>query len=130
MLYRPVNRGFTAVVAPAFEMNLEKSPCTYCGQCVSVCPTGALTEVDHTSNVIRALSDKTKTVIVQTAPAVRAALGEEFGMEAGTSVTGKMAAALRRLGFKYVFDTDFAADLTIMEEGTGIIRPFRKTLSR
>jgi len=116
-----VNRGFKAVVAPAFEMDLEKSPCTYCGQCVSVCPTGALTEVDHTINVIRALSDKTKTVIVQTAPAVRAALGEEFGLEAGTSVTGKMAAALRRLGFKYVFDTDFAADLTIMEEGTELL---------
>jgi len=116
-----VNRGFKAVVAPAFEMDLEKSPCTYCGQCVSVCPTGALTEVDHTINVIRALSDKTKTVIVQTAPAVRAALGEEFGLEPGTSVTGKMAAALRRLGFKYVFDTDFAADLTIMEEGTELL---------
>ncbi|MCK9617082.1 MAG: NADH-dependent [FeFe] hydrogenase, group A6 [Lentimicrobiaceae bacterium] len=116
-----VNRGFMAVVAPAFEMNLEKSVCTYCGQCVSVCPTGALTEVDHTRNIIRALADPTKTVIVQTAPAVRAALGEEFGMEPGTLVTGKMAAALRRLGFKYVFDTDFAADLTIMEEGTELL---------
>ena len=116
-----VNRGFKAVVAPAFEMDLEKSPCTYCGQCVSVCPTGALTEVDHSNDVLRALSDKSKTVIVQTAPAVRAALGEEFGLEPGTSVTGKMAAALRRLGFKYVFDTDFAADLTIMEEGTELL---------
>jgi len=116
-----VNRGFKSVVAPAFEMDLEKSPCTYCGQCVSVCPTGALTEVDHSNDVLRALSDKTKTVIVQTAPAVRAALGEEFGLEPGTSVTGKMAAALRRLGFQYVFDTDFAADLTIMEEGTELL---------
>jgi NADP-reducing hydrogenase subunit HndD len=116
-----VNRGFNSVVAPAFEMDLEKSPCTYCGQCVSVCPTGALTEVDHSNDVLRALSDRTKTVIVQTAPAVRAALGEEFGLEPGTSVTGKMAAALRRLGFKYVFDTDFAADLTIMEEGTELL---------
>jgi NADP-reducing hydrogenase subunit HndD len=116
-----VNRGFMSVVAPAFEMNLDHSVCTYCGQCVAVCPTGALTEVDHTNNVIRALADPTKTVIVQTAPAVRAALGEEFGMEAGTLVTGKLAAALRRLGFNYVFDTDFAADLTIMEEGTELL---------
>ncbi len=124
-----VNRGFNSVVAPAFEMNLEKSPCTYCGQCVSVCPTGALTEVDHTRNIITALADKTKTVIVQTAPAVRAALGEEFGMEAGTIVTGKMAAALRRLGFKYVFDTDFAADLTIMEEGTELLNRLGRSLN-
>ncbi|MEI7490836.1 MAG: NADH-dependent [FeFe] hydrogenase, group A6 [Bacteroidota bacterium] len=116
-----VNRGFMAVVAPAFEMNLEKSPCTYCGQCVSVCPTGALTEVDHSRNVINALADPTKTVVVQTAPAVRAALGEEFGLAPGTLVTGKMVAALRRLGFDYVFDTDFAADLTIMEEGTELL---------
>lgn len=116
-----VNRGFMAVVAPAFEMNLEKSPCTYCGQCVSVCPTGALTEVDHSRNVINALADPTKTVVVQTAPAVRAALGEEFGLEPGTLVTGKMVAALRRLGFNYVFDTDFAADLTIMEEGSELL---------
>jgi NADP-reducing hydrogenase subunit HndD len=116
-----VNRGFMSVVAPAFEQDLVKSPCTYCGQCVAVCPTGALTEVDHTPKVIRALADPTKTVIVQTAPAVRAALGEEFGLEAGTSVTGKMVAALRQLGFDYVFDTDFAADLTIMEEGTELL---------
>lgn len=116
-----VNRGFMAVVAPAFEMNLEKSPCTYCGQCVSVCPTGALTEVDHSRNVINALADPAKTVVVQTAPAVRAALGEEFGLAPGTLVTGKMVAALRRLGFNYVFDTDFAADLTIMEEGSELL---------
>ena len=116
-----VNRGFQAVVAPAFEMNLEHSPCTYCGQCVAVCPTGALTEVDHTSKVVAALNDPLKTVVVQTAPAVRAALGEEFGMEPGTSVTGEMVTALRELGFDYVFDTDFAADLTIMEEGTELL---------
>ena len=116
-----VNRGFMAVVAPAFEMNLENSPCTYCGQCVSVCPTGALTEVDHSNEVIRALSNPKKTVVVQTAPAVRAALGEEFGLEPGTLVTGKLVAALRRLGFDYVFDTDFSADLTIMEEGTELL---------
>ncbi len=116
-----VNRGFNAVVAPAFEMNLDQSPCTYCGQCISVCPTGALTEVDHTRQIINALADPKKTVIVQTAPAVRVALGEEFGMEPGTIVTGKMTAALRKLGFNYVFDTDFAADLTIMEEGTELL---------
>ncbi len=116
-----INRGFNSVVAPAFEMNLDHSVCTYCGQCVAVCPTGALTEVDETAKVIRVLSDPTKTVIVQTAPAVRAALGEEFEMEAGTLVTGKLVAALRRLGFDYVFDTDFAADLTIMEEGTEML---------
>jgi NADP-reducing hydrogenase subunit HndD len=114
-------RGFNSVVAPAFEQDLEKSPCTYCGQCVAVCPTGALTEVDHTNKVIRELADPEKTVIVQTAPAVRAALGEEFGMEPGTLVTGKMVAALRRLGFDQVYDTDFAADLTIMEEGTELL---------
>jgi NADP-reducing hydrogenase subunit HndD len=116
-----VNRGFMATVAPAFEQNLEYSTCTYCGQCVAVCPTGALTEVDHTPEVLRALADPAKTVIVQTAPAVRAALGELFGMEPGTLVTGKMVTALRALGFDYVFDTDFAADLTIMEEGTELL---------
>ena len=116
-----INRGFEAVVSPAFEQNLEKSTCTYCGQCVAVCPTGALTEVDHTPKVIRALADPTKTVVVQTAPAIRVALGEEFGMKPGTIVTGKMVAALRELGFDYIFDTDFAADLTIMEEGTELL---------
>ncbi|MEI7596657.1 MAG: NADH-dependent [FeFe] hydrogenase, group A6 [Bacteroidota bacterium] len=124
-----IGRGFDAVVATAFEMNLDHSVCTYCGQCVSVCPTGALTEVDDSNRVIRALADPTKTVIVQTAPAVRAALGEEFGMPAGTLVTGKMVAALRRLGFNYVFDTDFAADLTIMEEGTELLDRLSKYLS-
>lgn len=124
-----VNRGFNAVVAPAFEMDLEKSTCTYCGQCVAVCPTGALTEVDHTNQVIRALADPGKTVVVQTAPAVRAALGEEFGLKPGTLVTGKLTAALRRLGFDYVFDTDFAADLTIMEEGTELLDRLGKFLN-
>ncbi len=116
-----VNRGFMAAVAPAFEQNLEHSTCTYCGQCVAVCPTAALTEVDNTPDVLRALADPSKTVVVQTAPAVRAALGEAFGLEPGTLVTGKMVAALRALGFDYVFDTDFAADLTIMEEGTELL---------
>jgi NADP-reducing hydrogenase subunit HndD len=123
-----VNRGFQATVAPAFEQNLEYSPCTYCGQCVAVCPTGALTEVDHTREVLRAIVDPTKTVVVQTAPAVRAALGEEFGLEPGTLVTGKLVAALKELGFDYVFDTDFAADLTIMEEGTELLSRLGKFL--
>ncbi|MGM0573151.1 MAG: NADH-dependent [FeFe] hydrogenase, group A6 [Bacteroidota bacterium] len=116
-----VNRGFEAVVAPAFERDLDHSECTYCGQCVAVCPTGALTEVDHTPQLIRDLADPEKKVVVQTAPAVRAALGEAFGMEPGTLVTGKMVSALRSLGFDYVFDTDYAADLTIMEEGTELL---------
>ena len=124
-----VNRGFESVVAPAFEMEIEDSPCTYCGQCVAVCPTGALTEVDHTNQLIKDLSNPNKTVVVQTAPAVRAALGEEFNMPAGTSVTGEMVTALRRLGFDYVFDTDFAADLTIMEEGTELLGRLNKHLS-
>ena len=123
-----VNRGFMAVVAPAFEQNLEYSPCTYCGQCVAVCPTGALTEVDHTGEVLRAIADPSKTVVVQTAPAVRAALGEEFGMKPGTLVTGKLVSALKELGFDYVFDTDFAADLTIMEEGTELLTRLGKFL--
>ncbi len=114
-------RGFDAIVTPAFEQDLVKSPCTYCGQCVAVCPTGALTEFDSTARVVRMLANPAKTVVVQTAPAVRAAIGEEFGLEPGTLVTGKMVAALRRLGFDYVFDTDFAADLTIMEEGAELL---------
>lgn len=124
-----INRGFMSVVAPAFEMNLEDSPCTYCGQCVSVCPTGALTEVDHTNDIISALADPSKTVVVQTAPAVRAALGEEFGLVPGTLVTGKMATALRELGFDYVFDTVFGADLTIMEEGAELLQRIQGHLS-
>ncbi|MFP4604829.1 MAG: NADH-dependent [FeFe] hydrogenase, group A6 [Bacteroidales bacterium] len=123
------NRGFEAAVAPAFEMDLQYSPCTYCGQCVAVCPTAALTEVDHTRDLIDAISDPDKTVIAQTAPAVRAALGEEFGNKPGTLVTGKMVTALRRLGFDYVFDTDFAADLTIMEEGAELLDRLSKYLN-
>ncbi len=117
-----IQRGFHSVITPAFQNDLMHTECTFCGQCLAVCPTGALTEVDETGLAIRALADPAKTVIVQTAPAVRAALGEEFGNEPGTLVTGKMVAALRRLGFDYVFDTDFAADLTIMEEGTELLR--------
>lgn len=124
-----VNRGFEAVVAPAFEQDLEKSPCTYCGQCIMACPVGALSEVDNTRQVITAISNPKKTVIVQTAPAVRVALGEEFGYEPGTIVTGKMATALRKIGFDYVFDTDFAADLTIMEEGTELLTRISKFMA-
>lgn len=116
-----VNRGFMSTISPAFEKDLRESECTYCGQCVAVCPVGALTEVDQTNRLLNDLADPEKTVIVQTAPAVRAALGEEFGYPAGTSVTGKMVAALRELGFDKVFDTDFAADLTIMEEGSELL---------
>lgn len=116
-----VGRGFDTVVAPAFNLPMIDTMCTFCGQCVAVCPTGALTEMNDIRNVWNALNDKDKYVIVQTAPAVRVALGEEFGMEPGTIVTGKMAAALRRLGFHNVFDTDFAADLTIIEEASEFI---------
>ena len=113
-----INRGFSTNVAPAFNSPLAETNCTFCGQCVAVCPTAALTEVNFTTNVWDAIDDKAKVVIVQTAPAIRAALGEEFGIEPGTIVTGKMVSALRGLGFDYVFDTDFAADLTIMEEAS------------
>ena len=112
-----VNRGFETVVAPAFEMSLTEVPCISCGQCINVCPVGALTEKDNTDLVWDALENDDLHVIVQTAPAVRAALGEAFGYPIGTGVTGKMVAALKKLGFAKVFDTNFAADLTIMEEG-------------
>lgn len=124
-----VNRGFESTISPAFGKDLKESECTYCGQCVAVCPVGALTEVDHTNRLLNDLEDPEKTVIVQTAPAVRAALGEEFGIPAGTSVTGKMVAALRELGFNKVFDTDFAADLTIMEEGAELLSRLNGFLS-
>lgn len=123
-----VNRGFQAVVAPAFEQNLGDSSCINCGQCVQVCPVGALTLVDNISDVLKAIADPTKKVVVQTAPAVRVALGEEFGMKPGEIVTGKMAAALRRLGFDQVYDTDWSADLTIMEEGTELLQRLGKAL--
>lgn len=109
-------RGFATNISCAFDLPLNETSCVSCGQCISVCPTGAIAEKDNTSEVFTALADPDKYVIVQTAPAVRAALGEEFGLPIGTNVQGKMVAALRRLGFDKVFDTDFAADLTIMEE--------------
>ncbi len=116
-----VGRGFEAVVAPANMMPLGETKCTFCGQCVSVCPVGALTTMSSRYPVWNVLSDKTKTVVVQTAPAVRVAIGEEFGMEPGSIATGKLVSGLRMLGFDKVFDTDFAADLTIMEETTEFI---------
>ncbi len=114
------NRGFNTIVAPAENRSMADSPCILCGQCVSVCPTGALMEKSEIALVDAAMKAG-KHVVVQTAPAVRAALGEEFGLPIGTAVTGKMVAALKRLGFDKVYDTNFAADLTIMEEGTELL---------
>ena len=114
-------RGFDTHVGSAFDMPLNDTSCINCGQCISVCPTGALTERDDTHIVWDALADKTKHVIVAPAPSVRVQLGECFGMPIGTNVQGKLAAALRRLGFEKVFDVDFAADVTIMEEGTELL---------
>ena len=117
----PVRRGFKTAIEPAWGVSLADTACINCGQCIAVCPTGALTEKDDTEKVWAAIADPTKHVVVQPAPAVRAALGEEFGIPMGTSVTGKMACAMHRLGFDKVFDTDFAADLTIMEEATELV---------
>jgi NADH-quinone oxidoreductase subunit G/NADP-reducing hydrogenase subunit HndD len=116
-----VNRGFSSFVGPAFNLPLSETSCTFCGQCVAVCPTGALTEANYTSNVWDALHDPEKHVIVQTAPSVRVAIGEMFGMDVGTLATGKMVTALKKMGFDKVFDTDFAADLTIMEEASELV---------
>lgn len=114
----PNNRGFDTIMGSAFEMGLGETSCVSCGQCIAVCPTGALTEKDYTDQVLAAIADPDKYVVVQTAPSVRVGLGEEFGYPIGTDVEGKMAAALRRIGFDKVFDTDWSADLTIMEEAT------------
>lgn len=109
-------RGFSTYIGSPYGMGLGETSCVSCGQCIAVCPTGALQEKDYTDQVLAAIADPEKYVVVQTAPSVRAALGEEFGYPIGTDVERKMAAALRRMGFDKVFDTDFSADLTIMEE--------------
>jgi NADP-reducing hydrogenase subunit HndD len=116
------HRGFATFIGPSEDESLGHSICTNCGQCIVVCPVGALKEKDSTQIVWEALQDESKTVVVQTAPAVRAALGEKFGYPPGTLVTGKMASSLHELGFDYVFDTNFAADLTIMEEGSEFLK--------
>lgn len=123
------NRGFDTVIGPAMELKLGDVSCAFCGQCTLVCPVGALKETDGTTKVWQALGDKGKRVAVQVAPAVRVALGEEFGLEPGSRVTGKLAAALHLLGFDDVFDTNFAADLTIMEEGTELLNRLKNTLT-
>ncbi len=114
-------RGFDTCITSPFERNIKEFSCIACGQCIVNCPTGALREKDDTPKVLEAINDPEKFVVIQTAPAVRAALGEEFGLPIGTDVEGKMVAALRRLGFDKVFDTDFSADLTIMEESNELI---------
>ncbi|WP_167957098.1 NADH-dependent [FeFe] hydrogenase, group A6 [Anaerosporobacter faecicola] len=124
-----VDRGFEAVVGTSFGEPLDNTVCVGCGQCVAVCPVGALMEKDDTDAVIKALADPDKTVVFQTAPATRVAIGEEFGLEPGTDVTYKMVTALKNLGADYVFDTDYAADLTIMEEGTELIGRLTKFLN-
>ncbi|MDD3298137.1 MAG: NADH-dependent [FeFe] hydrogenase, group A6 [Firmicutes bacterium] len=116
-----VNRGFNTMIKPTFDRSIAEVNCINCGQCIINCPVGALREKDDTEKVWGALADPDKYVILQTAPAVRVALGEEFGMPIGTRVTGKMAAAARRLGFDRIFDTNFSADLTIMEEGMELL---------
>lgn len=120
-VYSAIDRGFDTVIGTAFNLPMNETACTFCGQCVSVCPTAALTEVDNTRKVLEILQTPGKIVIAQTAPAIRVALGEAFGMKPGNRVTGKMVSALRKLGFDMVMDTDFAADVTIVEEASELI---------
>lgn len=120
-----VDRGFDTVISTAYGDPMLESNCTFCGQCLAVCPTGALTIVSNIKDTYKALNDPSKKVVVQVAPAVRVALGEAFAMEAGTDVTGKMVTALRNLGFDYVFDTNYAADLTTMEEAHEFVERYK-----
>ncbi|MFW5813574.1 MAG: [FeFe] hydrogenase, group A, partial [Fibrobacterota bacterium] len=124
----PQFRGFGTVMGPAFASDLDTVACVQCGQCAAVCPVGAIIEKNRIDDVWAALENPEKVVVVQTAPAIRAALGECFGYEPGTLVTGKMVSALRRLGFDKVFDTNFTADLTILEEGTELLTRLKGAL--
>jgi len=123
------NRGFKSVIGPAMDLPLDTVNCAYCGQCTVVCPVGALKETDAIQDVWKAINSDKKRAVVQVAPAIRAAIGEEFGLETGTLVTGKLATALRQLGFDDVFDTNFTADLTILEEGTEFLTRVKKALT-